>query len=94
MLTRLHAEADYLPALRPWSPPERLGPVPASLAVRAQAVLERHQRMAAELTRLGRDPTVERRLGDDHGFGGPGHGHAEGFREVFGHVLDWWLGAG
>ena len=51
MLVRLHAEADYLPALRSWSPPDRLGPVPASLAVRAQAVLERHQRMAAELTR-------------------------------------------
>jgi dienelactone hydrolase len=49
--------------------------------------------MAAELTRLGRDVTVERRLGDDHGFGGNGHGHSEGFRDVFGHVLDWWLGA-
>jgi hypothetical protein len=51
MLVRLHAEADHVPDLPVlWSPPERLGPLPASLAVRAQAVLERHQRMATALT--------------------------------------------
>lgn len=51
MLVRLHTEADHVPDLPVlWSPPERLGPLPASLAVRAQAVLERHQRMATALT--------------------------------------------
>lgn len=51
MLVRLHTEADHAPDLPVlWSPPERLGPLPASLAVRAQAVLERHQKMATALT--------------------------------------------
>lgn len=51
MLVRLRAEADHVPDLpAPWQPPARLGPLPASLAVRAQAVLERHQRLAEQLT--------------------------------------------
>ena len=62
MLVRLHAEADHVPDLPAlWSPPERLGPLPASLAVRAQAVLERHQRMAAELTRAMVENARQRR---------------------------------
>lgn len=48
--------------------------------------------MAAELTRLGRDVTVERRQGEDHGFRGRGHGAGVGFRDVFTHVVTWWLG--
>jgi hypothetical protein len=52
MLVRLRAEAAHVPEPpRPWAPPERLGPLPASLATRAQAVLERHHRLAGELTR-------------------------------------------
>ena len=50
MLARLRAEPDHAPDVpAPWSPPPRLGPLPASMAVRAQAVLKRHQRLADEL---------------------------------------------
>lgn len=52
MVLRLRADAEHVPeAPRPFLPPAGLGPLPASLAVRAQAVLERHQRMATDLTR-------------------------------------------
>lgn len=51
MLARLHADPDHVPDVpAPWVPPPRLGPLPASLAVRAEAVLKRHQRLAEELT--------------------------------------------
>ncbi len=51
MLARTRTEADHVPAVpAPFQPPARLGPLPASLATRAQAVLERHQRLAEELT--------------------------------------------
>lgn len=64
MLARLHAEADHVPDLPlPWTPPQRLGPLPASLAVRAQAVLERHQRMAEDLTRAMVENQRQRRAG-------------------------------
>ena len=51
LLARIHAEPDHSPEPpAPWSPPPRLGPLPASLAVRAEAVLKRHQRLAEDLT--------------------------------------------
>lgn len=51
MLARLHGDPEHVPdAMTPWLPPPRLGPLPASLAVRAEAVLKRHQRLAEELT--------------------------------------------
>ena len=52
MVVRLRSDAEHVPtAPRPFAAPVGLGPLPASLAVRAQAVLERHQRMATDLTR-------------------------------------------
>jgi len=64
LVLRLRAEAEHVPTALPrWSPPERLGPLPASLAVRAQAVLERHHRMAAELTRAMVENQRQRRAG-------------------------------
>ena len=51
LLARIHAEPDHVPDVPArWSPPPRLGPLPASLAVRAEAVLKRHQRLTEELT--------------------------------------------
>lgn len=50
LLARIHAEPDHAPDVpAPWSPPPRLGPLPAALAVRAEAVLKRHQRLTEEL---------------------------------------------
>lgn len=51
MLARLHADPEHVPDVpTAWVPPPRLGPLPASMAVRAEAVLKRHQRLAEELT--------------------------------------------
>ena len=47
--------------------------------------------MAAELDRLGRDVTTERRLGESHGFSRRGQSAVAGFREIFSHILVWWL---
>ena len=51
MLARLHADAEHpleLPGT--WRPPAGLGPLPTSEADRARALLERHRRVAAELS--------------------------------------------
>lgn len=51
MLVRLRTDPDHVPDTpAPWIPLPRLGPLPASMAVRAQAVLKRHQSLAEELT--------------------------------------------
>lgn len=44
--------------------------------------------LRAELVRLGRDVTVDRRVGEDHGFAAAG-GQPK-FEEVFGEVMRWW----
>ncbi|QOJ00039.1 MAG: hypothetical protein HRU70_05875 [Phycisphaeraceae bacterium] len=55
--------------------------------------VESNDALRAELVVRGRDVTVERRVGEDHGFATPGgpQGAAGGFGPVFGHVIDWWL---
>jgi hypothetical protein len=51
VLARLHADADFVPEVpAPWAPPTGLGPLPASEAERARAVLARQRRVAVELT--------------------------------------------
>lgn len=46
----------------------------------------------AELVRVGRDLTVERRIGEDHGFSKEGQTPLDGFTIVFRNVEKWWLG--
>ncbi|GAA1648118.1 hypothetical protein [Georgenia ruanii] len=42
---------DHTPSRRdPWTPPEGLGPMPASLRTRAEALLERHTEVARQIT--------------------------------------------
>ncbi len=50
MIERLHADAAWVPQPRPvWTAPAQ--PLPAPLADRASALLERHRRAAEQLTR-------------------------------------------
>ena len=67
MLVRLHAEADHVPDLPVlWSPPERLGPLPAAMAVRdgldASMPMDQRQMLhgnASRATRLVGKPTTK-----------------------------------
>lgn len=50
MLAHLHADPDHVPAVPArWAPPPRLGPLPLSMAARAEAALKRHQHLTEEL---------------------------------------------
>jgi len=55
--------------------------------------VESNDVLRAELARLGRDATVERRIGEDHGFRGPGDKTWSGMQAVIANVAGWFMGA-
>lgn len=87
---------------RRWSSFLRESPLDNLLATKARVYLaygtadqavpvESNDVLRAELTRKQRDLTVDRRVGEDHGYSREGQSFIEGFNTVLSSVVRWWL---